>query len=190
MSMVFGKENDTVAKSWSDLWDEEAEESEQEELAFKDRQSHNSRRWSDESERDLTVRPRILTEAKSHSSINVQRNPEPKMLPRQTRMTSPNENEPFGFRNYYQKYSADKSGDKWEALGEKRRNYQAGKDNRVSSVSKKRSMTVGWRKDGQRDNRGGGRPAWLDQKDWRVQRKEEVIDDDDTEWVGVFNLHL
>jgi len=190
MSMVFGKKNDTVAKSWSDLWDEEAEESEQEELAFKERNSHKSRRWSDESQPELTVRPGVLTEAKSHSSINVRRSPEPKAWPRQKRIGSPNENEPFGSRNHYQKYSPDKGTDKWAALGKKRRNYQTVKETPGPSVTKRRSMTLDWRKDGQRENRAGGRPAWLDQKDWRVQRKEEVIDDDDAEWVGVFNLHL
>ena len=191
MSLVFGKKNDTVAKSWSDLWDEEGEEWEQEELALKDRLSQNPRRWSDESQPDPTVRPGILTEAKSHSSINVRRSPESKPLPHQKRIGSPDENEPFGFRSHYQKYSADKGTDKWAALGNKRRRDQAAKEPRAPSVTKRRSMTLGWRKDVQKDNRGGGRPAWLDQKDWRVQRKEEVVvDDDDAEWVGVFNLHL
>jgi serine/threonine protein kinase len=192
MSMVFGKK-DTVAKSWSDLWDEE--ESEQEELAFKERHAQKSRRWSDESEPELTVRPGVLTEAKSHSSINVRRSPESKTLPRQRWIGSPNENEPFGFRGHYQKYSADKGTDKWAALGKKRRNFQPTKERQVPSATKRRSMTMGWRREGnhgQRDTRGG-RPPWLNQ-DWRAQRKEEVsdgyTDEDDTEWVGVFNLHL
>jgi len=194
MSMIFGKKKDTVAKSWSDLWDE-GEESEQEELAFNDRRSQKSRRWSDDSQPQLTVRPGVLAEAKSHSSINARRNPEPKTLPRQKCIGSPNENEPLGFRGHHQKASAGKNIDKWAALGNKRRNFQPAKERQTPSVAtKRRSMTMGWRREGnhvQRESRGG-RP-WLDQ-DWRTQRKEEVsdryADEDDSEWVGVFNLHL
>jgi len=197
--MVFGKKKDTVAKSWSDLWDEEEEESEQEELAFKERQSQQSRRWSDESQADVTIRPGVLTEAKSHSSINIRRSPGPKSMQQLKRMGSHNENEPCGFRSRYQKYSADNGTDKWAALGNKRRNYQPAKDVQAPTANKKRSMTMGWRKEGkngQRDTRGG-RPAWLD--DWRQnqytspQRKRSsdgYSDEDDVEWVGVFNLHL
>ena len=201
MSMVFGKKKDTVAKSWSDLWDEEEEESEQEELASQERQAQKSRRWSDESQPELTVRPGVLTEAKSNSSVNVRRSPEAKALPRGKRIGSPNENEPMGFRGHYQKHVADRETDKWAALGNKRRNYQTVKETRVPSATKRRSMTMGWRKDGKhgpQENRGGVRPYWLDQ-DWRqnqnspVQQKRSsdgYTDDDDTEWVGVFNLHL
>lgn len=198
MSMVFGKKKDAVAKSWSDLWDEEegeSEQEEQEELAFKDRRAQKSRRWSDESQPELTVRPGVLAEAKSHSSINARRNPESKTLPRQKWIGSPNENEPFGFRGHCQKASAGKNIDKWAALGNKRRNFQPAKEGQAPSATKRRSMTMGWRREGnhvQRELRGG-RPPWLDQ-DWRAQRKEEVgdryTDEDDSEWVGVFNLHL
>lgn len=196
ISMVFGKKEDTVAKSWSDLWDEdEEEEPEQEELAFKERHSQKSRRWSDESEPELTVRPSVLTETRSHTSINVPRYSEPKTLPRQKWSGSPNENEPFGFRTHYQKYSPGKAVDKWAALGNKRRNLQPAKERHAPSTTKKRSMTMGWRRDGNhspRDTRGGRAP-WLNQ-DWRLHKKEEVsdgyTDEDESEWVGVFNLHL
>jgi serine/threonine protein kinase len=204
MSMVFGKKKDAVAKSWSDLWDEEEEESEQEELAFKERHAQKSRRWSDESQPELTVRPGVLTEAKSYSSINVLRSPGPKSSPRQKRIGSPNENEPFGFRGHYQKYSTDKGTDKgtdkWAALGKKRRNFQPAKERQAPIAAKRRSMTMGWRKEGnngQRDHRPSGRP-WLDQ-DWRrdqytapetKRNNGGVTDEDDAEWVGVFNLHL
>jgi serine/threonine protein kinase len=204
MSMVFGKKKDAVAKSWSDLWDEEEEESEQEEPAFKERHAQKSRRWSDESQPELTVRPGVLTEAKSHSSTNVLRSSGPKSLPQQKRIGSPNENEPFGFRGHYQKHSTDKGTDKWAALGKKRRNFQPAKERQAPSATKRRSMTMGWRKEGnhgQRDHRAGGRP-WLDQdwrQDWRRDQytlpetrrnNDGYADEDDAEWVGVFNLHL
>lgn len=200
MSMVFGKKKDTVAKSWSDLWDEEEEESEQEELLFKERHAQKSRRWSDESQPELPVSAGVLTEAKSHSS-NVRRYPEHKASPRQKRVGSPNENEPFGFRGHYQKYSAEKTTDKWAALGKKRRNFQTVKETQAPSATKRRSMTTDWRKEGnhgQRDTRSGGRPPWLEH-DWRrdqcplPQHKrsgDAYTDEDDSEWVGVFNLHL
>ncbi|KAJ5665107.1 uncharacterized protein N7477_007555 [Penicillium maclennaniae] len=51
LSMVFGKHaNDQISKSWSDLWDEEEEESEIEDLALQQRREQNSRSWSQESQ--------------------------------------------------------------------------------------------------------------------------------------------
>lgn len=57
MSMVFGRQKDAVSKSWSDMWDEDVEEDEEERA----RQLHalkelNSRTWSQES-KDATRTP-------------------------------------------------------------------------------------------------------------------------------------
>src|SRR2546430_11604190 len=56
-----------------------------------------------------------------------------------------------------QKASAGKNIDKWAALGNKRRNFQAAKEKQTSSVAtKRRSMTMGWRREGnhvQRESR-------------------------------------
>lgn len=49
MSTVFGRKDEMVSKSWSDLWDEEIEEEEEHEKRIKERQALNSRTWSHES---------------------------------------------------------------------------------------------------------------------------------------------
>ena len=213
MSMVFEKNKDTVAKSWSELWDEE--ESEQEAARLRKRREQNSRTWSQESQRDLTVRPGVLTETKSHSSMNVRRSPEHKPAPQLKQLGSPNENDPLSFRSpEANKLSPGKERptDKWAALGNKRRNFQPAKDVQASSATKRRSMTMGWRKDAnhgssgfdysqwnRRDSRGAGRPAWLDQ-DWRRDQHqmpqhrgsvESLGEGEDGDWVGGWhNFHL
>lgn len=55
MSMVFGRQKDAVSKSWSDMWEEDVEEDEQE-LArqLQALKQLNSRTWSQESKRDAT----------------------------------------------------------------------------------------------------------------------------------------
>ncbi|KAK7746131.1 cAMP-dependent protein kinase catalytic subunit [Diatrype stigma] len=55
MSMVFGRQKDAVSKSWSDMWEEDVEEDEQE-LArqLQALKQLNSRTWSHESKRDAT----------------------------------------------------------------------------------------------------------------------------------------
>lgn len=55
MSMVFGRQKDAVSKSWSDMWEEDVEEDEQE-LArqLEALKNLNSRTWSQESKPDAT----------------------------------------------------------------------------------------------------------------------------------------
>ena len=199
MTSIFGKKRDTVAKSWSDLWDEE--ESEQEEAMAKEMGTPTHRSWSQESKLDLTVRPGILTEAKSQSSSNVRRSLDPRPLTQTKRRASPNENEPFTARGPNPRSAPDKGLDKWEALGNKRRNYQPAKEDQAPGKTKKRSMTSVWRKDPnhgssgydysswyRRDSRSGGRPCWLDH-DWRqhpLPQHKRSMDGfaDEDEWVG------
>ena len=206
MSMVFGKKKDTVAKSWSDMWEEE--ESEQEELSPTEQNIKNTRSWSHESRVDLTVRPGILTESKSHSSMNIRPSRDHTPMP-EKRKAFANENEPFGFRAHYQKRSPGRGMDKWADLGDKRRNcnYQQPKEVRSPSPTKKRSMTTsGWRKETKRGSASSGsdqesswhrkdsraaRPVWLE-SDWRKKRSTEVLRDDETDFFngGWNNFHL
>lgn len=75
MASIFGKKNEVVSKSWSDLWDEEIEEEEEEaEKQIKARQMQNARTWSHESknEEDITIRE-PLKEPKSSSIVNIQK---------------------------------------------------------------------------------------------------------------------
>ena len=79
MASIFGKKNDVVSKSWSDLWDEEIEEEEEEtEKQLKARQMQNARTWSHESKsEDDTIRQGGPLEPKSSSFVNITKlNPE------------------------------------------------------------------------------------------------------------------
>lgn len=222
ISMVFGKKDDGVSKSWSDLWDEEAEQSEQEDSAAKQRRDQNSRSFShDSKDGDVTVRlgdgashrPTVLSE-KSHSASNIPRLSDFKPAFPANQSGSPDENGGFGaMDSKHSKHSPDKRnpGDKWAALGKKRRNYQPGGES-LPAAPKKRSMTMSWRKDwglgssgydvGTPHLRGSrsaqqARPVWLHQ-DWRrdqhpLSQHKPIYDgaDDDLEWVGGWHaFHL
>lgn len=214
ISMVFGKKDDGISKSWSDLWDEEAEESEQEDLAMEQRREQKPRSFSHESQDDhVSVRlgdhpgrPDVLGE-KSHSASNIPRVSDfTPALPGE-HSTSSDENGVLGAAHpKHSKHSPDQrtSADKWTALGNKRRNYQSPRDS-MPSVPKKRSMTMSWRKDwglgssgydlGVQHKRGSrgpqqARPAWMGQ-DWRrdqhpLSQHKPIYDsaEDDLEWVG------
>ncbi len=205
MSSVFGKKTaETVAKSWSDMFEEDEEESEREDTV-KFRRQHNARSWSQDSQKRLPVPPGVLAESKSRSSSNARRSRTP-------RPTSPvkasfglNENDPFLWRARTPRQSPKQvPADKWAALGSKRRNMQAQADTQTLAC-KKRAMTTGSRKRPisgagyelhqnpwqRRDSRNKTRPAYLDQ-DWRQGRViDSSGDEDDLEWVGGWhNFHL
>jgi len=206
MSSVFGKKNDTVAKSWSDMFEEDEEESSHE-AELQSRREQNSRSWSQDSHHRLPVPPGVLTESKSRSSSNARRS-----RTRTPRPTSPlkasggsNENDPFGWRVRTPRHSPQQVPvDKWAALGHKRRNMQPDMDHTPRAGStKKRSMTTGSRKRSsngpgldqvwhRRDSRTKARPAYL-QQDWRQAKvmDSSPTDEDDHEWVGGWhNFHL
>jgi len=202
MASVFGKKDETVAKSWSDMFEEDEEEFERE-ADLESRREQNSRSWSDDGHKRLPVPPGVLTESKSRSSSNARLTPRP---------TSPikashgcNENDPFGSRARTPRLSPTQVPvDKWAALGHKRRNAAAETDNASQAWSaKKRSFTTGSRK---RPTTGAGldpawhrrdsrtkapRPAYLAQ-DWRQAKlTDSFADEDDHEWVGGWhNFHL
>ena len=191
MSSIFGKK-DTIAKSWSEMFDEDAEESEREQEELTKRREHNSRTWSHESRTKVAVRPGILTETKSHSSINARRNKTPQ--PISPIKTSPglDENDPLSYSRAKRSPTKLISTDKWAALGNKRRNLQAESITPKASVSdKRRSMTMGSRgvrrhenSFHRRESREKARP-YLD-KDWRQHKPvfDSSTDDEDYEWVG------
>ncbi|KAL6243729.1 cAMP-dependent protein kinase catalytic subunit [Rhinocladiella similis] len=205
MSSVFGKKNDTVAKSWSDMFEEDEEEWEREaEVELKMRHEQNSRSWSEDSQKGLPVPRGVLTESRSSSNARLSRTP---------RATSPvkttyasKENDPLGWRVRAPRHSPKQAPvDKWAALGNKRRGLQqSGSEGNVSTWStKKRSFTTGTRKRPtqvvapdhhtlhRRDSRSKARPAYLDQ-DWRQAKViDSSMDEDDHEWVGGWhNFHL
>lgn len=158
MSMVFGKgKRDTISKSWSDLWDEE--ESENEELALRERQEQNSRSWSQESKEDPpSVRVSGLSELKSPSVINSR-----SLSPNDAAENSPgartprvevdalgeNDSPPVHHNFNPARYSPPKQSvmDKWAILGKKRRSYHPKDDNSSRRLRKQQSMNMNWRKD-------------------------------------------
>lgn len=191
MASVFGKK-DTVAKSWSDMFEEDEEQFEREQVELQARHEHNSRTWSQDSHK-LPVPPGVLTESKSRSSSNARRSRTPKPLSPTKYSSVQNENDPTSWRARAQRSPRQVPADKWAALGEKRRNYRSEAETRPL-VTKKRSLTTGSRKRPanhfdnwhRRDSRHTKqhRPAFLDQ-DWRQQKVvDSSADEDDNEWVG------
>ena len=191
MSMVFGKKGEGVSKSWSDLWEEEAEESEQEDLAMKMRREQNSRSFSHDSQDDnVTVRlgdchsrrPNVLCQ-KSSSAGNIPRLSDFKpTLPIKQSNCSDENGVLEAATSRLPKHPSGKmtSPDKWAALGNKRRSHQPIQVT-SSAAPKRRTATMSRRKDWglgssgyeygvphKRGSRGPqhARPAWLDQ-DWR-----------------------
>jgi len=193
-----------VSKSWSDMFEEDEEESEREtELKF--RREHNSRSWSQDSQKRLPVPPGVLTESKSRSSSNARRSRTPRPTSPVKASNGVNENDPIGWRMRTPRHSPKQvAADKWAALGNKRRNHQI-EPEAQAWTSKRRSMTTGSRKrpatgfgpdpyhhsSQRRDSRNKARPAYLNQ-DWRQQRVfDSSADEDDLEWVGGWtNFHL
>ena len=207
ISAVFGKKQDEVSKSWSDLWEEEESENE----ALEARRDNNRRSYSNESD-DVTVRPGILS-PKSQSSTNI-----PKIAEAQTlNITKPaaiaNENDPSAFRPRGKPSPTKEiSADMWADLGNRRRNHSQPKQVQASSI-KERPVTGNRRKDwglgssgydysawGRRESRGHTRerPAYLKQ-DWRRNQTAQPTakltgtdgSSDEDEWVGGWHaFHL
>lgn len=204
MSSVFGKNKDTVAKSWSDMFEEDEEESERE-LEFERRREKNHRSFSHESHREVLVPAGVLTESKSRSSSNVRRSRTPRpALPSKPDVLGTDENDPFGWHVRTPRHSPRQVPvDKWAALGHKRRNLPTDPEHQTAPY-KKRSFTTGTRKKSmnamgaeqpawqRRDSRTRGRqPAYLNQS-WRQHKViDSSTDEEDHEWVGGWhNFHL
>lgn len=146
MSSVFGKKNDVVSKSWSDLWDEDIEEEEEEaEKQLKARQKQNARTWSHESRsEDDTIRQEGALEPKNSSFVNISKlnlrtggRPATSDIdgdlvadgfffhetPKETIRNSPPRYSPPPKRTTF---------DKWTALGERRRAYAGASESEKS----------------------------------------------------------
>ncbi|KAK5459744.1 cAMP-dependent protein kinase catalytic subunit [Exophiala xenobiotica] len=204
MSSIFGKKDDTVAKSWSDMFEEDEEESEREmELTL--RHGQNGRSWSEESHKPLPVPPGVLAESRSSSNARRSRSRTPKPFSPIKTVHGSKENDPFAWRVRTPRHSPHHvAADKWAALGNKRRGLQSESDNNTQPWStKKRSYTTESRKRPvsglgidhpnfhRRESRNQARPAYLNQ-DWRQAKViDSSTDEDDHEWVGGWhNFHL
>lgn len=203
MSQVFGKK-DAVAKSWSDMWEEDEEEFERECAALQEQAAtdSNTRSWSHESTRKPTPVPGVLREKKSCSALNTRSSRTHMATPLKQSYGPNNENEPFGGRAKTPKRSPKQvPADKWAALGDRRRNPQTKTDTSSTIVNKKRSMTTSSRRRSgssaqdhfayhRRDSRSKAHPAHFD-NDWRQHRSADSSPDTDAEWIGGWqHFHL
>ncbi|KAF4633205.1 hypothetical protein G7Y89_g4906 [Cudoniella acicularis] len=211
MASIFGRKNDIVSKSWSDLWDEDEEEEEEAEQQIKARQMQNARTWSHESKSDDddTIRRGPL-EPKSSSSVNIS-----KFNPEAAQAAASNIDgdivaDGFFFHETPQKpvspqtparYSPPSkrtSFDKWSALGDRRRAYTGTSDSEKSpELWKARGLGFTGFGAGVWDNKstttvikdkGNGCPWVKDRARDRPQRRgsRPAADLGDLEWVAGF----
>ena len=217
MSSIFGRKNDVVSKSWSDLWDEDIEEEEEEtEKELKTRQMQNARTWSHESKsEDDTVRRVGPLEAKSPSFVNITKlSPEAGQAPvndidgdivadgfffhdtPQQNVTAPQ------YSPRYSPPSKRTTFDKWSALGERRRAYTGTSESEKSPElwKARRNVGLGFTGFGVWDNKantvvkdkGNGCPWARDRgRDHYERRNHKQRVEGDMEWVGGWHdLHL
>jgi len=208
MSSVFGRKNEMVSKSWSDLWDEEIEEEENE---VKERQAQNARTYSHDSNADdVTVRREGLSE-KSSSFVNIKSSETPEVGQAEINdIDGDIVNDGFFFQDTTQprhhsppRYSPPSKRtdfDKWAALGDRRRAYTGaseaekspnvwrGRRNQGNGVSAGFSgfgQGVWDLKDKGNTNRTKGCP-WSRDRDQHQEnhRNPKGSDLGDLEWVG------
>lgn len=215
LSSVFGKKDDSVSKSWTDLWDEDEEEFIEHEKALDQRREYNSRSWSIESkDSDPTLRRAPLSELKSSSATNSRTH-----SPRHEEVGNSldgandvNDSGHFVFEDIapptprYSPPSKRTIMDKWAALGNRRRTFHQSAEGSSDTPSKKRTNTGNWRGGlGLRVWSGNiGFGAW-DRKEnvgnkvqdcrrdtQKMRSTERVVEDSgDHEWVGGWHdLHL
>lgn len=190
MSSIFGKK-DSVAKSWSDMWEEDEEE--EENLR---RQQINARSFSHESVKDVPPVPALPMEVKNPSELNIQAS---WRTPRKVASVSKLNDEPY--KTPKRASPKHVPMDKWSELGNRRRNPTGPEC--LQSVTKKRCMTQtstkkrsgsnaqdqSFRRQS-RNKSNKSRPAHLNQ-DWRQQKVIDSSEDEDHEWVGGWhNFHL
>ncbi|KAH8821572.1 kinase-like domain-containing protein [Xylogone sp. PMI_703] len=142
MASVFGRNNDIVSKSWSDLWDEDVEEEEEAERELKARQMQNARTWSHESkieienEKETEIEIEAQTEVDSGfekiSSVEVGHFSEARATPIKIKSNIDEDivadgfffHDPPAVREQPPRYSPPSKRptfDKWAALGDRRR---------------------------------------------------------------------
>lgn len=211
VSAVFGKKEDAVSKSWTDIWDEDEEDVGGTE-ALQHRREHNSRTWSQESKGDDPTLRTVLSEIRNASEMNA-RSQNPLRNPSVVSLDGVTEKH----NRYRESMKAPKSMprysppskrtilDKWVALGNRRRAYNRS-DNPPAEANKKRTINGSWR-NGLGLKVFSGNVGWgtsgkekerVENKvrDWRQdahvhQPRYQRDDHGEFEWVGGWHdLHL
>ncbi|KAF4120279.1 STYKc [Geosmithia morbida] len=126
MSTVFGRRQDMVSKSWSDMWEEEEEEEEREQQ-LKARKELNSRTWSHESKGDTKETHRIRGNVDDDLVADGFFFHEPELEAKPARGTP-----------RYSPPSKRSNMDKWAALGERRRGQHASSEGDFSPGTRER----------------------------------------------------
>ena len=185
LSSVFGKKESSVAKSWSEIWDEDEEDEFLEhEVAVEKRREHNSRTWSQESnDNDLTACRAGLAELKE-SAANVRAKSETPQEQQRPQSDAVSDHDVFMFEESAQRYSPPSKRivsnehtpkgtgimDKWAALGNRRRQYdQTAKSGPETPQKGMTSSVSNWRT-------GFGFKVFSGYRGWdKGNRKENTI---------------
>jgi len=217
MSSVFGQKKDMVSKSWSDLWDEDIEEEEEEaDKQLKARQEQNSRTWSHESQKyNDSNRHGGPLQTKTSSMMNIARNAEAGRTPA-IDIDADLVADGFFFHDTPQHIASQHSPrysppskrttfDKWSALGDRRRAHNGASDSERSPEPWKSRRNVGLGFTGfgagTKDSKSntakekGRECPWAKAtkaRDHQERRnKDKHVDLGDLEWVGGWqDLHL
>lgn len=220
LSSVFGKKNNSVSKSWTDIYDEDEEDEfkKREEVVDK-RREYNSRTWSHESkDHDSPLRRSGLSEIKD--SLANARTQSPQQAKRAT-TDGVSDSDVFIFEEAPPRYSPPSKRtlspvfssditrdripkrsimDKWSALGNRRRQYNHGPES-LPETSRKMTNTGSWRTgfglkvfsgNGGWDRSSRKENADAKVRDWRRDTHAQTSREslDDVEWVGASNPPL
>ena len=151
LSHIFSKKDNSVSKSWTDIYDEDEEESlTQHEMSLKERREQNSRTWSQDSKADTTIELTGLSEI-SDSAANATA---PSNQESKTRTSDESTHEEvFSFEETASPRPTSKGKidsplsktimDKWASLGNRRRQYK--QEEPTNEDGKKRTLTSNWR---------------------------------------------
>ena len=152
MSMIFGKKENNVSKSWSDLWDEDEEEEEE----LDARRRYNARNWSSESvDEDVTITRKGLSEIKNSSITNARVQSPPShdedfaifgdsSLEDVTSIDVHSQHSPL--TPVYSPPAKRSVMDKWVALGNRRRAVGAEPSDKTATTGTKSNTGTSWRR--------------------------------------------
>ncbi|KAI1816183.1 kinase-like protein [Poronia punctata] len=204
MSMVFGRKNDTVSKSWSDMWEEDIEEEEALARQLEELKELNSRTWSQDNKTDMvaTQEDQVSSEQTPVFTEKAEPPPTPMVISNDIDgdlvadgffFEEPIAVEPQPSPPRYSPPSKRSVMDKWAALGERRRAFGASpepKSRRQHGAGyNNHGMGIGlWENTHQINPKwNGDRSAsrgcpWTRGRDWNWRDKRQ--DFHDVEWVG------
>ncbi|KAI1189868.1 kinase-like protein [Nemania serpens] len=211
MSMVFGRKADAVSKSWSDMWEEDVEEEEEERARQLDKLKElNSRTWSHDSKSDVAITqqgpasdqaPASDEELEaSITSDTISSDIDGDLVADGFFFHEPIIKQPVQSPLRYSPPPKRNTVDKWIALGERRRAFAPASEPKPISFGTKSRRQFGYNINNHgfgmgtwenvnnvghkwnRDRSGPGGCPWNKGRDWNWREKRH--DFSDVEWVG------